>query len=336
MFLVSLSVLYSEFWSSQLPDPEHIRRLADGVTVKRGQESKTVHAASGSGCWGKLTSAGLLQMVDLGRTFSEIVSSRGYDPSDVRWVSTDFQRTLESLLGVLAGFYGDGDGDGQPQVEVDATRTSRLIPDPQPRLTEAQAELEGELVRTPDFKSWDSHREADRIRLSDSLSHLLSPSASSVSFGVGEEGSSTVGLQWAKLSEVLKCLETRGLLPPTVGPEDVSLASAHAAARWFKILESPRMKSLLRESALPLLEGWSGGSRGGQVTIVSAHDSTIIMYLAILGCRRPKVWPGYGAYMEIEVGEDGGYEVKLNGEVVGEGGGGFGGEGDDNGLKGEL
>ena len=110
---------------------------------------------------------GLLQMVNLGQTLEEIVSSHGYLPSDVRWVSTDFQRTLESLLGVRAGFEGES---GLEEIEVDATRTNELIPDPQPRLTEKQAELERDIVNSEDFKAWDGEHEADRLRLSEVLS----------------------------------------------------------------------------------------------------------------------------------------------------------------------
>lgn len=106
-------------------------------------------------------------MVNLGQTLEEIVSSHGYLPSDVRWVSTDFQRTLESLLGVRAGFEGES---GLEEIEVDATRTNELIPDPQPRLTEKQAELERDIVNSEDFKAWDGEHEADRLRLSEVLS----------------------------------------------------------------------------------------------------------------------------------------------------------------------
>ena len=66
---------------------------------------------------------------------------------DVKVISTDFPRTIQSVQGLLLGLYPDGTNDHE--IEIDARHTSWLIPDPQPRHTEEQVQLEEELVNRP-------------------------------------------------------------------------------------------------------------------------------------------------------------------------------------------
>jgi len=79
-------LLDSKFWSSQLPSEEHISRISSKITVDRGssETAGTGHKAEGEGCWGKLTTMGLLQMVQLGETFRGIVEDLGLGMDDVR------------------------------------------------------------------------------------------------------------------------------------------------------------------------------------------------------------------------------------------------------------
>ena len=153
-------------------------------------------------------------------------------------------------------------------------------------------------------------------------------------------------LAWAQLSEVLVCLSSRGLLPPALTEEDVAAVSDHVAWRWFENLGHPVLaKSAMWKFASGLVEEMSrkanedavgprgdaaeaGGSEGAtsvgrerregpMLCIYSAHDSTLIGLLCILGLEQPTEWPEYGSALKLELlreeaGGDGCVDERAN------------------------
>ena len=145
-------------------------------------------------------------------------------------------------------------------------------------------------------------------------------------------------LAWAQLCEVLVCLSSRGLLPPALTEEDVAAVSGHVAWRWFENLGHPVLaRSAMWKFASGLVEEMSrkanedvvvvgpprggdaaeaGGSEAAAATpvgrerrkeeepmlcIYSAHDSTLIGLLCVLGLEQPAEWPEYGSALKLEL-----------------------------------
>ena len=137
-------------------------------------------------------------------------------------------------------------------------------------------------------------------------------------------------LAWAQLCEVLVCLSSRGLLPPAVSEEDVAAVSDHVAWRWFENLGHPVLaRSAMWKFASGLVEEMSrkanedvvAGPRGDvagagglaamsvgrerkeepMLCIYSAHDSTLIGLLCVLGLEQPAEWPEYGSALKLEL-----------------------------------
>jgi hypothetical protein len=137
-------------------------------------------------------------------------------------------------------------------------------------------------------------------------------------------------LAWAQLCEVLVCLSSRGLLPPALTEEDVAVVSDHVAWRWFENLGHPVLaKSAMWKFASGLVEemsrkanedlvgprGDAAGVGGTEVSpeagqgckeepmlcIYSAHDSTLIGLLCVLGLEQPVEWPEYGSALKLEL-----------------------------------
>ena len=153
--------------------------------------------------------------------------------------STDFPRTIQSVQGLLVGLLPDG--TDQDPVEIDVRHTDRMIPDPQPRGTAEQVELEKILARRPHLASREVEMKELADRATEALRDMLGEGYGDIVFGVGEEGggsgsgsSSSRPLSWSQLAEITTCLRTRGLLPGALTEAD------HEA----------------RTSAIPAWPGW--------------------------------------------------------------------------------
>jgi acid phosphatase len=227
--------------------------------------------------------------------------SRPIRPDHVAVYSTDFPRTIQSVQGLLVGLFPDGisgssggdAGDDAAVVEIDARHTDAMIPDPQPRRTAEQGELERELVRSDAVV----RREAEMLplarRVTDVVRPLLSPTAHAISFGVDGSGDSSGSgndnegetsepeeievepLSWNQLAEVCKCLSVYERLPPELAdrPQDVEDVIRYAAERWYHNLD-PRLHPRLLHLATNELVGMQieafcredggGGDEAGQ------------------------------------------------------------------------
>jgi len=328
------------YWASLLPSNEVLTEIATRTVVVRGTGDGKIHGAAGFGPYGKLTQLGLRQMIELGSSLrAELEETQpdvlrtvdGDVKRNLRVVTTDMARTILSARGFLAGMFPDGTGG--EEVEMDARHTSYLIPDPQPRRSEEQAALEAAIVRL-----WEAEGNGGdlRARVSNalydhSIVDVATMLAKGISFGVGEDLSDGGGgddprpvLQWGQLSEILKCLQVRDRLPPSLTKADVAAVKAHTGGRWFHLLRHERLAELAMgpmvcwmvanacaaawADATGIGPGGDDGLGGGillpspvPLQLVSAHDSTLIGLLCAFRLETPPEWPPYASALRMDL-----------------------------------
>lgn len=337
------------FWRSTLPGEAVLDNLAQGTIVLRDDDNSTndttkQHGAAGRGPFGRLTMLGLLHMVELGgrlredltRDDEETVEQHGRklllryrpllpDDGAVAVTSTDFSRTIQSAQALLVGLLPD---HADTKIEIDARHTDIMIPDPQPRRTPEQAELESELTHRSELQAREQRLRPLAVRVTENLAQsFLAEDYRRVSFGIGEEdrSSSDAHLPWAQLAEVTKCLSVRGLLTDDVCTEEEREIISHEVAyRWFDLLSHDRLIHLaIGPMVQRLLRSCTNNNHHDTpLHLYSAHDSTLIALLCALRLRRPAQWPAYGSWLKIEVWTDDDDEVRryvrcsLNGETL--------------------
>lgn len=257
-------------------------------------------------------------------------------PNRIRIMSTDFPRTIQSVQALLTGLFEGAQLDNEPAIEIDVRRTNAyLIPDPQPRQFPTQLVLESHLAKRPHLVEKEKELTELAHKVTDALQDQLGQGAMGVSFGIGEEKSQDNNdnevdarkkkrkpLAWAQLSEILTCLHSRDLLPPTISKDDVEEVNRHVAWRWFENLSHPVLaKSAMWKFANKLVGDMEHKvaclQRGGEecaaeeecieepmLCIYSAHDSTLIGLLCVLQLEQPEFWPEYGSYLKAELIEE--------------------------------
>eukprot|EP00979_Chaetoceros_neogracilis_P007174 scaffold1506_cov220-Chaetoceros_neogracile.AAC.4 len=323
-----------DYWCKTLPSPALIAKLSEDTIVKRdgSDGSKVAHAAGGIGPFGKLTKLGLLQMVEVGSRIrdelhldeeegSNIVDSDGtlhinsgrlftktdpVHPSKVKIMSTDFPRTIQSVQALLMGLFPLG-YDGK--IEIDAKHTDILIPDPQPRLSQEQVELERELSKRQHMLE----REEELRTLSDKITSELRPlidweNSSSGNWGIGEEGDGKKekSLTFSQLSEIMTCLRIREKLPESISHDEFKIVTSHSAWKWF---ENLRNDDLARLAMKPFMNFIMGTLRDGRndssddpiLYIYSCHDSSLIGLMCAFRLEQPAEWPEYGSFLKVEL-----------------------------------
>lgn len=362
-----------EYWAQQLVPEDLLERVARGTKVLRhapeeshnGKNELEVHAAAGRGPFGKLTKLGLLGMIQVGSNLKEELeeftdwaesstastvetTTDGDDslptrakrrirltPNDIKVYSTDFARTIQSVQGLLVGFFPD-EIDTVVHIECRDT-TTWMIPDPQPRRTKEQEELERRLSKLPHVLEKEASMRPLAVRCTQSLLPLLGDGAFKVSFGVEENSDDgnhskqkhTPALSWIQLTEITKCLSVRGMLPDSITTDDQEALSAHTAWKWFQSLRSPRLAYLaMRSFTETLATTMQRREEEPPLIIYSCHDSSLIGLLCALHLEQPSVWPEYGAVLKVELLEkkkekvdgDGGVDhvlrFYLNGELL--------------------
>lgn len=323
------------------------------TTTTAGGESG--HVAQGRGPFGKLTQMGLLQMIEVGTRVKGELEAMAWSPqanvaaaaasaSDssfqllphhIKIFSTDFPRTIQSVQGVLVGFFPDGPSQ---TLDIDCRHTtSWMIPDPQPRRSSEQEALELELAHRPHILEREAEMRPLAVRCTQSLLPLLGDDAFKVSYGVGEDkkddkddSSNTPHgrtLSWAQLSEMTKCLQVRNLLPDDITIEDQEATSAYCAWKWFESLRNPRLAFLaMHHFTNTIVQGMKDFEKEPPVIIFSGHDSSLIGLLCAFHLEQPSVWPEYGSVLKMELlekisgkeGEDDDLVVRfyLNGELL--------------------
>ena len=313
--------------------------------VDSGKNKLEVHAASGRGPFGKLTKLGLFGMIQVGTdlkealegstlwsetcTASKTIDTRStgagldegkkiggangrrieFTPKDIKVYSTDFARTIQSVQGLLVGFFPDGISTNQT-IDIDCRDTvSWMIPDPQPRQTKEQEVLERELAKRPYVLEREASMRPLAVRCTNSLLPLLGQDAFDVSFGVEDNEVDDVGkkeehptLPWIQLAEITKCLRVRDMLPDSISADDQESLLAHTAWKWFQSLRSPRLSYLsMRRFTDTIVKTLQKREEEPPLVVYSCHDSSLIGLLCALHLEQPSVWPEYGAVLKVEL-----------------------------------
>ena len=329
-----------DYWSATLVPSPLLEKISSNTNVVVPDGSPNTHVAGGRGAFGKLTKLGLFQLVDLGTMLrEELVSSlshrdpdayemmshptdstsrhwyyrypwtpeRPLHPNNIKIISTNFPRTIQSVQGLLVGLFPDGTSDDV--IQIDASHTDILIPDPQPRRSEEQTKLEITLAQQPHLKERELEMRPLAIRTTAALLDALGEGAWDANFGVGEdkEADTTTSnqqprLSWSQLAEITKCLQVRNLLPPSITQEDQETISEYTAWRWFQSLRHPRMAYLAMQPMMSrIVKAMHHYEKEPPVIVYSAHDSTLIGLLCGFRLEQPSVWPEYGSYIKIEL-----------------------------------
>lgn len=352
-------VVDEAYWFGQLIPESTATKIASNTAIVPEGDA-FVHPAQGRGPFGKLSQLGLFQMIELGTKLrndlfgltasnNSLVDEHGrlFFPylltkrkgllqySDVRVISTNFQRTIQSVQGLLVGLFPDAAKDelGQTKIEIDVRYTNIMIPDPKPRRTLEQEKLEEELVQRPLVVERDLQLTPLANRVSAALHPLLASDAHAAAFGTpqkmiedhpSQQSIETVPLSWNQLAELCVCLRSRNLLPSGIELEDVETIVQHAAWKWFQSWKHPRLaylsmnplvtkqlglmdqyilyyeKNKLTKMHVDSADNFESESPPG-LTIWSAHDSTLIGLMCAYRLEQPDQWPEYGSFLLIEL-----------------------------------
>jgi hypothetical protein len=294
---------------------------------------------------------GLQQMIDLGTMLREEFSSsskgenctdengnivyphiwtsdRPLAPANIRVISTSFARAVQSVQGVLVGLFPDGFSE---TIEIDTRDTMTMIPDPQPRHTKEQAELEDKLALRPNLQKREEELLPLAIRVTKALHPLLAADAREASFGTKQalrtstESIEIEPLAWNQLGEITKCLSCRNMLPESISLKDHKAVVQHAAWRWFETFRHPRVAYLgMNAMCTKMVNYFVDYNSQPPMTLYSAHDSTLFGLLCAFKLEQPIAWPEYGSFFMMELLEVFDSETKeelyirfsINGELL--------------------
>ena len=146
------------FWESTLPDQFTRTGISSATTVTTSSTKylpqslrsspPAKHKAGGGPVFGMLTSLGILQCVKLGNSIRDEIATANLTtsplaPKHVKVYSTNFPRTITSVQALLTGLFPEPPAE---PIAIDASYTNIMIPDPQPRNSVEQAELEKRLA----------------------------------------------------------------------------------------------------------------------------------------------------------------------------------------------
>ncbi|VEU40646.1 unnamed protein product [Pseudo-nitzschia multistriata] len=226
-------------------------------------------------------------------------------PNDIKVYSTDFDRTIQSVQGLLLGFFPDANDD-ETTISIDCRDTTCwMIPDPQPRQTQEQKVLEQALARRPHILEKEALLRPLAVRCTRALLPLLGDGAFGVSFGVDESDDDNEDIQvlsWIQLTEITKCLRTRDMLPDSITEDDQEALSAHTAWKWFQSLRSPRLAHIaMRSFTQNIIRTMEQRDQEPPLIVYSGHDSSLIGLMCALHLEQPSVWPEYGAVLKLEL-----------------------------------
>jgi len=320
-----------EFWSQTLPTKDVIEKIKAGTTILRDGE-KFSHAAVGTMPFGQLTQMGLLQMVQVGSKVRDEFLLSGNEeyrneetgtlhrletqlftpqnplmPSNVKVISTDFPRTIQSVQGLLIGLFPDGI---EAPIDIDVRHTKHLIPDPQPRLTQKQVELELLLSQRTHVQK--KHEELRNLseKVTNSLKDMIAlDSLHNSKYGVGEDDDSKSKraplLSTSQMAEIATCLKVRNLLPSSISETDYESIVSFAAFKWFELMRNTQLSKLATKTFVDFimdnLQHHYRSANEPLLHVFSCHDSSLIGLICAFRLEQPVEWPEYGSYLKIEL-----------------------------------
>ena len=322
-----------DFWKNSLPSPVLLSKISEGTIINRANTdgSKVAHQAAGKGVFGKLTKLGLLQMVEVGSRIHDDIQltqedgtntvdedgnlhvNSGYlftdtnpiHPSKVKIKSTDFPRTIQSVQALLMGLFPLG-YDGH--IEIDVSHTDIMIPDPQPRLSNEQVELERRLSQRGYLLEKEKELETLANKITKELHDIVDlDNAQSANFGIGEEGDHkrARALSFSQLSEIMTCLHVRDMLPQSISQQDYEAISSHSAWKWFENLKDEALAKLAMKGFMNFIMETLRDGRNDEddpvLHIYSCHDSSLIGLLCAFKLEPPSQWPEYGSFLKVEL-----------------------------------
>jgi hypothetical protein len=318
-----------DYWSTTLIPEATLEKIASNTNIIRPDtETPSAHfgkrGRAGSP-FGKLTELGLVQMVEVGGRLRKelstdernhlIVDDRGnhhyphvwhperpLHPSNIRVFSTDFDRTIQSVQGLLVGLFPEGCDES---ISIDLRNGSWMIQDSRRLFAKTRVSFMGS-----EMSSSQHH-----ILTNDEKMHLLGTNAARVlqemlgkgiekmpmnSFYV-DEGNDVKDnpVAWIQLSEVTTCLSIRHLLPTGISHDDRHAITNHAAKWSFELLSYPEfeMNTMVRRQVDYMMRHTSEPP----VTIWSGHDFTLIGLMIAYRLEQPAAWPEYGSFLKLEL-----------------------------------
>jgi len=351
-----------DYWHSTLPKREVLHRISQGTRLKRHDEEEGMrHDAGGKQPFGQMTTLGLLQMVQLGSKLRDELShiadeledtdaldesssdtttstssiaqhklftlDKPLHPQRIKVRSTDFPRTIQSVQALLVGLFPDGFAphlleDDDSFIEIDVRHSKFHIPDPQPRNSKQQEELERQLALREHLMEKEYEMLPLAVKVTKELQELIhEQEAKKISTGFNVGGvhkddqlndhvveESIRPLPWGQLTEITKCLRVRNLLPPGVTHEEQDLISQHTSWRWFEAFRHPKLGKLaMHTMMIDLLHNAEEAIQKGEdegaplLHIYSGHDSTLIGLMCAFRLEKPAEWPEYASYLKIEL-----------------------------------
>jgi hypothetical protein len=316
-----------DYWSGTLIAEATLEKIASNTNIIR-PDTPSAHFGKGGRAgspFGKLTELGLVQMVEVGGRLREelstdennhfIVDERGnqhyphvwhperpLDPSNIRVFSTDFDRTIQSVQGLLVGLFPEG---CEESISIDLRNTSWMMPDPIRLFKKTR-------VSSGENETWSPQH---HILTNDEEMHLKGTNAAKAlqemlgkgiekmpisSFYV-DEGNDVKDnpVSWIMLSEVTKCLSVRHMLPTEISLDDRHAITNHAAKWSFELLSYPEfeMNTMVRRQIDYMVRHTSEPP----VTIWSGHDLTLIGLMIAYRLEQPAAWPEYGSFLKLEL-----------------------------------
>ena len=252
---------------------------------------------------------------------------RRFTPDQVRVQSTSFARAVQSAQGVLQGLFSSShsrhssrstastttttttDTYRPADVCIDARHTVRLLPDPQPRRTAEQIQLEDMLSARPHVQAREDELLPLARRVTAALHPLLAADAHEAVFGAKQQVRRTAcesierePLAWNQLAEITTCLACRQRLPPQITAADHADVVQHAAWRWFESFRHPRLAYLaMHPQCQHMVTVCQNYQSEPPLTLYSAHDSTLFGLLCAFKLQQPVAWPEYGSFLMMEL-----------------------------------
>mgnify|MGYP003867368317 CR=1 FL=1 len=347
------------YWVKELIPSDTLEEMGKRVTLRSDDDdSQCTHKANGRGPFGKLTSLGLQQMVDLGTNLKKELchtddnpqtvvpkldgngnavypyvwtQEKPLSPQTVRVISTSFDRAIQSAQGVIMGLFPGPPPLDKVELNTRHEYNELLLPDPQPRKTQEQADLEDALAARPHLQAKEEEMLPLAVRVTKALHPLLAADAHEAEFGakqlrhVSAESIEIEPLAWNQLGEITKCLGVRNMLDDVgVSQQDFRNTVQHAAWRWFESFRHPRLAYLsMNAICTQMVETCRNHTQEPPMTLFSAHDSTLIGLLCAFKLQQPVAWPEYGSFLmmellEVEEGTSKDLYVRfsLNGDVL--------------------